>query len=122
MAVDSTALSTSHRSGTMGDRKPATSGRPCSTSSAARPHDVLQLQVDAHGPQWGRRVRVQMGSAGHLRGHGTCYVSEQFATVLEHLVLTAATGLTVRVVDRSGAEPMYMTSVKLTTSSLVLER
>ena len=97
MAGDGTAQGTSDRS----------------NARAAPPQDVLQLQVDAHGPQWGRRIRVQMGSPGHLVRHGTLYVSAQFAAVLEHLVLTADTGLTVRVVDRSGAEPIHMTSAEL---------
>jgi hypothetical protein len=74
------------------------------------PHDVLQLQVDAHGPHWQRKIRVSVGRSPNFTGHGTMHVSAEFAGIHERLVQTAVTAMTVRVVDRPGAEPTYITS------------
>lgn len=71
---------------------------------------MIQFEITTHGPQWQKRIRVQVGTPGHMTGHGTMYVSEEFALILERLVQTAVTGMTVRVVNRSGVVPTFITS------------
>jgi len=71
---------------------------------------ILSLEVDRHQPQWQRRVRVSLGEPGHMIGHGTMYVSTEFATMFVHLCTTAVMGCAVRVVDRTGAEPTFQTT------------
>lgn len=72
------------------------------------PLEVVQVELYAHGPQWQRRVRLSIGPPGRLVGHGQMFCSVEMAGLLINAML--GSGRQVRVIDRSGPEPVFYRS------------
>lgn len=70
--------------------------------------EALHMEIYSHGPQWQRRVRFELGTPARRVGHGSAFCSVEMVEILTRLFL--ACGSPVRIVDRSGPQPVFYRS------------